>query len=216
MPERPAPLVLPKASRAPDRMVAGQRDDASVPAPVTLPRSGTLRNAKLFDPMPGGGIGGWGGDTGLDIIGDHLDIFAVAAGTLDYSEWGHTRWTTGKDTAFSVRLALDEPIPWKDKLITHVYYTHMSAVDVNQVEGAKEKRHVQGGEHLGVSGVGNGTPHLHLGLLLNREVEQDSWEFILREGEVRSVLGGYKNGETFPRSDRPKGPGSWLPATKTR
>lgn len=41
-----------------------------------------------------------------------LEVFALAAGTLDYSEWGHTRWTTDKDTAFSVRLALDEPINW--------------------------------------------------------------------------------------------------------
>jgi hypothetical protein len=37
-------------------------------------------------------------------------------------------------------------------------------------------------------------------------VEQDSWEFILREHEVRRALGGYKNGETFPRSDAPKPP----------
>ena len=40
--------------------------------------------------------------------------------------------------------------------------------------------------------------HLHLGLLLDNEVEQDDWAFILREQEVRVALGGYKNGETLP------------------
>ncbi len=82
--------------------------------------------------MPGGFLGGWGGDTGLDIAGDRLPVFAIAAGSLDYSEWGHTRWTTGRDTAFSVRLKLDEPIPWGEsgeRKITHVYYTHLSKVE---------------------------------------------------------------------------------------
>jgi len=33
---------------------------------------------------------------------------------------------------------------------------------------------------------------------LSREVEQDSWTFILREHEVRKVLGNYKNGARLP------------------
>lgn len=151
--------------------------------------------------MPGGFLGGWAGDTGLDIAGDHLDVHALAAGTLDYSEWGHTLWTRGRDTAFSVRLALDEPIPWGprgERKITHVYYTHLSRVETVQAEGATPRKHVAAGEKLGTSGIGNGVPHLHLGLLLDHQVEQDSWTFILREQEVRKVLGGYKNGERLP------------------
>jgi murein DD-endopeptidase MepM/ murein hydrolase activator NlpD len=148
--------------------------------------------------MPGGWVGGWAGDTGLDIAGDHLDVFAIAAGTLDYAEWGHTRWTGGKDTALSVRLALDEPIAWGARKVTHVYYTHLSRVEHEQAEGARERRHVRAGERIGVSGIGNGTPHLHLGLLLDGEVEQDSWTFILREHEVRKVLGGLRNGSRLP------------------
>jgi murein DD-endopeptidase MepM/ murein hydrolase activator NlpD len=151
--------------------------------------------------MPRGDLGGWPGDTGLDIAGDHLPVFAIAAGTLDYAEWGHTRWTAAPDTAFSVRLALDEPIPWGDggaRRITHVYYTHMSKLDALQAEGSATRRHVVTGERLGVSGIGNGTPHLHLGLLLDNQVEQDSWAFILREHEIRKVLGGYKNAARLP------------------
>ena len=186
------PLVLLFSAPAPAPAPAL----ASAPAPA--PFSPRLANPSLSSPMPRGNLGGWGGDTGLDIAGDHLDVFALAAGTLDYSEWGHTRWTTGKDTAFSVRIRLDEPIPYGEHRITHVYYTHLSKVFTNQPENSETRKHVAAGERIAVSGIGNGTPHLHLGLLLDNEVEQDSWTFILREGEVRKVLGNYKNGARLP------------------
>jgi hypothetical protein len=41
-------------------------------------------------------------------------------------------------------------------------------------------------------------PHLHLGLLLDGLVEQDSWDGILREEGIRQLFGGYKNGELLP------------------
>ncbi len=166
--------------------------------PSTAPRSPPLKGGRLHSPMPGGTLGGWYGDTGLDIAGNRLDVFAIAAGTLDYSEWGHTLWTRGRDTPYSVRLALDEPIPWGDRKITHVYYTHLSRVETVQAEGAKERKHVAAGERIAVSGIGNGVPHLHLGLLLDGQVEQDSWTYILREGDIRKVMGSYRNGEVLP------------------
>lgn len=171
---------------------------AGAQAPPAKIRSPALKDARFHSPMPGGGIGGWYGDTGLDISGNFLPVYAIAAGTLDYSERGHTRWTSGRDTPFSVRLRLDEPIAWGTQRVTHVYYTHLSALEVTQAEGATERHHVDAGERIGTSGIGNGTPHLHLGLLTEGQVEQDSWEFILREDAVRKVLGGYRNGEVFP------------------
>lgn len=167
-------------------------------AAAPAPRSPLLRGKQLHSPMPGGYLGGWYGDTGLDIAGNHLDVFAVAAGTLDYSEWGHTLWTSGRDTPYSVRIALDEPIPWGSHRITHVYYTHLSRVETEQAEGAKQRKHVEAGERIGVSGIGNGVPHLHIGFLLDGQVEQDSWTFILREGDIRKVMGNYRNGELLP------------------
>lgn len=168
--------------------------------PPLLPLSPQLRNKAVYSPLPNGFLGGWGGDTGLDIAADHLPVHAFAAGTLDYAEWGHTRWTTGKDTAFSIRIKLDAPIPWGDegRKITHVYYTHLSKVETEQKEGAEKRKHVVGGERIGVTGIGNGTPHLHFGLLLDNQVEQDSWTYILREHEIRKVMGGYKNKERLP------------------
>jgi murein DD-endopeptidase MepM/ murein hydrolase activator NlpD len=162
----------------------------AVPVPVP-----TLRDARFRDPMPGGVLGGYAGDTGLDVGGKQLPVYAIAAGTVDYAEWGHTRWTGARDTAFCVRIALDEPVPWRGHRITHVYYAHMSALDFTQPEGALPHRHVVAGDRLGTSGVANGSWHLHLGLLLDGHVEQDDWEYILREQEVRAVLGGYRNGE---------------------
>lgn len=169
-------------------------------APAISPEllSPALRNPALHSPMPGGSIGGWYGDTGVDISARYLPVYAMADGTLEYSEWGHTLWKGKGDTPFSVRIRLDSPIAWKGRKVTHVYYTHLSAVVTNQPEGAKVKKHVVGGEQIATSGIGNGVPHLHLGLLLDDQVEQDSWEFILREDAVRAVMGGYRNGETLP------------------
>lgn len=190
--------ALPSLSPlVPDPLAAPVAEAAVEPAPP-LPLSPQLRNKALFSPLPNGFLGGWGGDTGLDIAADHLPVYALAAGTLDYAEWGHTRWTTGKDTAFSIRLKLDQPIAWGEQKITHVYYTHLSKVETEQKEGAEKRKHVVGGERIGVTGIGNGTPHLHLGLLLDNQVEQDSWTYILREHDIRKVMGGYKNKERLP------------------
>jgi murein DD-endopeptidase MepM/ murein hydrolase activator NlpD len=144
--------------------------------------------------MVGGVLGGYAGDTGLDIGGMKLPVYAIAAGTLDYAEWGHTRWVGPKDTAYCARITLDEPVPYRGHFITHVYYAHMSSVEAEQPEGAPVRRHVEAGERLGTSGIANGSWHLHLGLLLDGRVEQDDWGFILGEDEVRAVLGGYLNG----------------------
>lgn len=187
----PAPdLVVPPAPPA----------AASTEEPVSLgPRSGSLRALHLRNPMPGGLFAGYAGDTGLDLVGAPRAVYALAAATVDYAEKGHTRWTGPKDSPYCVRLTLDEPIAWKGKKITHAYYAHLSAVAFEQPESAKKKRRVEPGELLGTSGTARGVPHLHLGLLLDNEVEQDDWTFILREGEVRAALGGYTNGEVLPK-----------------
>ena len=67
--------------------------------------------------------------------------------------------------------------------------------DVTQAEGSLQRRHVSAGEKLGTSGIANGSWHLHLGLLLDGHVDQDDWDYILHEDEVRAVLGGYRNGQ---------------------
>ncbi len=172
-----------------------------------------LRDPRFRSPMPGGVVAGYSGDTGLDIGGRHLPVFAIAAGTLDYSERGHTVWTTPPDTPLSVRITLDAPIEIEEpdpadrkkrrtRRVTHAYYTHMSALRFAVPEcttaPCPPPVHVTAGEPLGVSGVGNGSPHLHLGLLLDGDVSQTTWDTILREDRIRALLGGYRNGQRLP------------------
>lgn len=194
------PLVVPPAS--------APATSASAPPPIStapsaqstlLPLTGPLRAPQFHNPMPGGVFAGYLGDTGLDLAGSPRTIHAIAAATVDYAEKGHTRWTGPKDSPFCVRLRLDQPVAWKGRKITHVYYAHLSAVAFDQPESTASKRHVAAGEPLGTSGMARGVPHLHLGLLLDGEVEQDDWTYILREGEVRAALGGYGNGESLPK-----------------
>ena len=47
-----------------------------------------------------------------------------AAGTLDYSEAGHTLWTGRRDTPFTIRFELDTPIPFRNRLIMWNRSTH--------------------------------------------------------------------------------------------
>ena len=199
----PAPLALvapPPLPPAPlSLVVAPARLPSPSPPPLLPPpappgpRSGVLRSG-LHNPMPRGVFAGYQADTGLDIAGTRLPVFAIAAGTFDYSEPGHTLWTGPKDTPNCVRVELDTPIPWKNRRITHVYYAHLSALQTVQREGETPRRHVEGGELLGVSGVANHSPHLHVGLLLDGEVEQ-YWGTFLLADEIRRVLGGYRNGD---------------------
>jgi murein DD-endopeptidase MepM/ murein hydrolase activator NlpD len=188
-PAAPALLALPAPEPA-----------APLPAPLAeapqKPRSSRLPNG-YFNPMPGGVMAGYQGDTGLDIAGSPRPVYAIAPGTLDYSEPGHTLWTGPKDTPNCVRFELDKPIPWRGRKITHVYYAHLSELETLQKEGASQRRHVEGGEMLGVSGVANHSPHLHIGLLLDGEVEQ-YWGTFLKADEIRDLLGGYRNGTRLP------------------
>jgi murein DD-endopeptidase MepM/ murein hydrolase activator NlpD len=161
------------------------------------PRSAALPSG-WHNPMPGGVMAGYQADTGLDIAGSPRPVHAIAAGTIEYAEPGHTLWTGPSDTANCVRFALDTPIPWKGHKITHVYYAHLSQLAFTPREGETPRRHVEAGERLGVSGVANHSPHLHIGLLLDDDVSQ-AWGTFLLADAVRKVLGGYKNGDVLPR-----------------
>jgi murein DD-endopeptidase MepM/ murein hydrolase activator NlpD len=196
------PLLVLAASICPGGALAApgrQPAPATQPAPASqpAPRSQKLKSG-LHSPMPGGRLAGYHGDTGLDIAGRFLPVYALAAGTLDYAERGHTRWRGKRDTDWCVRLTLDQPIAYQGRKVTHLYYAHLSGVANVQPEGAPVKRRVAAGERLGTSGLANGTPHLHLGLILDGRVAQEYYADVLREWQVREVLGGYRNGALLP------------------
>ncbi len=190
---------------APAKQVAGPRPAGSAsPAAPALsgPASGAAASPKLrsglHSPMPGGQMAGYYGDTGLDISGRFQPVYAVAAGMLDYAERGHTVWRGPRDTDYCVRIELDTPLVYRGRRITHMYYAHLSAVETPQPENPPARRHVAAGERLGVSGIANGVAHLHLGLILEGRVDQEYYADVLREWEVRELLGGYKKNERLP------------------
>jgi murein DD-endopeptidase MepM/ murein hydrolase activator NlpD len=147
--------------------------------------------------MPGGVTAGYSADTGLDLAGSPRDVFAIASGTLDYAEAGHTLWNGRHDSKLAARITLDEPIRLGDRTITHVWYAHLSEVAIEVHEGSGELIHVEAGQRLGRSGTANGSPHLHLGMLLDGDVSQ-SWGTFLLEDDVRRVLCGWSKGKRLP------------------
>jgi hypothetical protein len=160
-------------------------------------------------------VGGYPADTGLDISGLELPVHAIAAGTLLYSEAGHTRWTGPRDDDNAVLMELDEPIavrargpgcPSGDCRVTHVWYAHLSRLDRaipdrrDPENAAAPVVHVAAGERLGISGRANGHPHLHLGLLLDGETRQWDGTF-LYDSEIRALM-GLRLGQPLPRTMR--------------
>lgn len=205
-PSTPVAVFIPSPARVTPHPFLGferslpvvRRDTDREASPVTLAThpSGRLVSG-FWNPMPGGVLAGYAADTGLDIAGSPRPVYALAPGTLDYSEPGHTLWTGPRDTANCVRFALDEPIPWRGHRITHVYYAHLSVLERVQTEGAEVRAHVEGGERLGISGVARGSPHLHIGLLVDGDVSQ-AWGTFLPEQEIREMLGGLRNRTKLP------------------
>ena len=166
--------------------------------PVREPLSGELVPG-LSNPLPGGVLAGYAADTGLDIAARHSRVYAVAAGMLDYSEEGHSRWTWPSDSPLTVRILFDTPIAWKGRRITHAYYGHLSSVAVVQHEAEARRHHVVGGQWLGISGQARGAFHLHLGLLLDGDVTQQYYGTMLSEAEIRELFGHLRNGRRLPK-----------------
>lgn len=153
------------------------------------PRSEALP-CGLWNPMPGGITAGYAADTGLDIAGMGLPVFALGPGSVEYAEAGHSLWNRPGDTDMAVLLELDEPIAYEGRRVTHVWYAHLAELAFEQPDarlGGVKRRRVSGGEYLGKSGRANGMYHLHLGLLLDGQTRQRGDDFLL-EDEVRAVL----------------------------
>ena len=188
----PLPVPLPEPLPLPPIV--------SAPPPPAWPKGDPSEPilGGFWNPMPGGVLAGYRADTGLDIMGVKQPVYAMASGYIDYAEWGHTLWTGPRDTAYCVRVELDKPVVYKDKKITHIYYAHLSALELTQEEGKTPRVHIDAGDKIGVSGVANGSYHLHIGFLLDGEVRQ-YWGTFLYEDEIREVMGGYRKGARLPK-----------------
>ena len=150
----------------------------------------------VVNPIPSQNIasnkGGYAADTGLDIltpIGSR--VVSPVSGILEYAEKGHVRQMgqdanpnlPGMQDQHSVRIKLDKPFTFAGKKVNFFYATHL--YQLNNSIANKSGTKITAGDFLGLSGVANKVPHVHVGFVQDRE--QNSF---LNYRQVISLLSG--------------------------
>lgn len=148
----------------------------------------------VVNPVPSQNIaankGGYAADTGLDILTPiGSKVVSSVSGILEYAEKGHVAQMgqdanpnmPGMQDQHSVRIALDKPFSYKGKIVNFFYATHLYEL----ANGVKNKKDIKitAGTALGLSGVANKVPHVHVGYVGDRA--QNSF---LNYMEVKSML----------------------------
>lgn len=132
----------------------------------------------LTNPVPGSdwsNNGGYEADSGLDILVETgTACVAAADGVIEYAEDGHTPWIEDTDLQKpgfqgpkSVRIRLNEPVQQGGRIYRWVWYTHLTEVEPHFFN--RHEVPVRAGELIGKSGIGNKVPHLHFGVIADRE-----------------------------------------------
>lgn len=115
-------------------------------------------------------LDGYPADTGEDFgVPVGTPVYACADGTIIYSEKGHTPWTTPPDTPNSILLKFKTPVYVNGKNWLYAWYTHLSELAFQVPDDGAHYKEVKEGTYLGKTGNGNLVPHLHFGLLTNRQ-----------------------------------------------
>ncbi|MDP7081075.1 MAG: peptidoglycan DD-metalloendopeptidase family protein [Candidatus Undinarchaeales archaeon] len=166
---------------------------------------------KLVEPLRGTSQSQWktygaaGRHRGIDIhVPAGTATYAVADGTLVYSERGHTKWTTPPDTPNSVLLKFDKPLKYKGKTYYFAWYTHMKSLAFHVPDGSGGK-HVTAGTNLGAVGLGNKVPHLHFAILIARPQGPGQYMDPLDIKAYYSGGGGSTAGQTEDPSEGEQG-----------
>jgi hypothetical protein len=125
----------------------------------------------LINPIPGSGWhnnGGYDADTGLDILVPMgTRCVAAAEGTVEYCERGHTAWLLPDGQyPYSCRIRLAKAIQVGNVTYRFIWYTHME--DANPALKDRYEVPVTAGLWVGLTGSGNGVPHLHFGVVADR------------------------------------------------
>ena len=155
-----------------------------------------MQKGGVVNPVPSQNIatnkGGYPADTGLDIltpIGSR--VVSPVSGILEYAEKGHVRQMgqdanpnlAGMQDQHSVRIKLDKPFKFAGKQVNFFYATHL--YKLNSAIANKSGTKINAGDLLGLSGVANNVPHVHVGF-----VEDRNQNTFLNYQQVRSLLSG--------------------------
>lgn len=152
-------------------------------------------NGAIVLPIAHGTEAGRATDSGLDLAAPAGTVcYAASSGRIIYSEYGHTKWKTPPDTPNSILIELDTPITYAGRTARYIWYTHMSKLVFNVHQRDGQNIRVKAGDVLGESGLGNSSPHLHFGIIIN--TNQASPADYFSSDQVREVL-KLKQGQGF-------------------
>jgi murein DD-endopeptidase MepM/ murein hydrolase activator NlpD len=155
-----------------------------------------MQTGGVVNPVPSQNIasnkGGYAADTGLDILTPiGSKVVSPVSGILEYAEKGHVRQMgqdanpnmSGMQDQHSVRIKLDNPFKFAGKQVNFFYATHL--YQLNSSIANKSGIKINAGDLLGLSGVANNVPHVHVGF-----VEDRNQNTFLNYQQVRSLLSG--------------------------
>ncbi|MEG2510907.1 MAG: M23 family metallopeptidase, partial [Bacilli bacterium] len=124
-------------------------------------------------------------------------VYAVADGTIMYSEWGHTVNKAKQETAYSVKIKLDKIFEYDGKwakgftpnieyyngsrLASYAFYTHMIGIRY-RANSSIGTRKVKQGELIGWTGYAN-APHLHL------SIYDSNQKFQISTADMKKIYG---------------------------
>jgi len=118
-------------------------------------------------------------------------VVSPVSGIIEYAEKGHVRQMgqdanpnmPGMQDQHSIRIKLDTPFKFAGKQVNFFYATHL--YQLNPSIANKSGVKINAGDLLGLSGVANNVPHVHVGFVEDRN--QNSF---LNYQQVRSLLSG--------------------------
>ena len=138
--------------------------------------------SSIANPVPGSdwsNNGGYEADSALDILVPvGTQCVAAADGVVEYAEVGHTPWwedtnlqTAIFDPPHSVRIRLNDPLVEAGVAYNFIWYTHLYKVDSSILN--RSNIAIKAGDPVGLTGIGNCVPHLHFGVVVDRN--QTRW-----------------------------------------
>lgn len=114
-------------------------------------------------------------------------VYAPADGTIISSSWGGTTNRDFWETAYVIKIKLDNSISYNDKTIKELWLGHFAGIRY-RVNSSDESIHIKQGELIGWIGFAN-APHLHLTLDYSCDLQTTACKafYAIGHGELREA-----------------------------